>query len=161
MDATSASGAANPRSGIGAGQLFLTDSRMALGFANYARHQALHRAFGVDREQANLLTFVLVLTAGAPTAAFLGKAVLAPLAVVTGVNAGVGAFALGQATRSIAGPGVREVPGAAALLALAIFGGLALPQVRRAARGLRQAESRVRRQRESMYDAARVAMGRA
>jgi len=161
MDATSVSGGAGPRPGIGAGQLFLTDSRMALGVANYARHQALHRVFGVDRDQANLLTFVLVLTAGAPAAAALGKAVLAPLAVVTGVNAGIGAFALGQVTRGIAGPAVREVPGAAALLALAAVGGLAVPQLRRASRRIREAEHRVRMQRESMYGAARAAARRA
>jgi hypothetical protein len=163
MDATSLSGA-GPRggeSGIGAGQLFLTDSRMALGVANYARHQAMHRVFGVDREQANLLTAVLLLTAAGPTAAFLAKAVLAPVAVVTGVNAGVGAFALSEVTRGIAGPGVREVPNAAALLVLAIFGGLAVPQMRRAARGLRGVEHRVRVQRESMYGAARAATRRA
>lgn len=164
MDATSVSGAgarsADPRPGFGAGQLFLTDSRMALGVANYARHQALHRAFGVDREQANLLTFVLVLTAGAPTAAAVWRAVRAPLAVATGVNAGVGAFALGQVTSGIVGPGVREVPDAAALLALAVVGGLALPRLRRASRRVREAEHRVRLQRQSMYGAARAAMRR-
>jgi hypothetical protein len=163
MDAASVSGGArgaDPRSGFGAGQLFLTDSRMAVGVANYARHQAMRRVFGVDREQANLLTFVLVLTAGAPAAAALGRAVLAPLAVVTGVNAGIGAFALGQVTRGIAGPGVREVPDAAALLALAVVGGLALPQLRRASRRVRELEHRVRVQRENMYGAAREAMGR-
>jgi hypothetical protein len=164
VDAISVSGAgarsADPRSGIGAGQLFLTDSRMALGVANYVRHRSLHRLFGVDREQANLLTFVLVVSAGAPIAAAVAKVVLAPLAVVTGVNVGIGAFALGQVTRGIAGPGVREVPDAAALLTLAAVGGLALPQVRRAARGVRAAEHRVRVHRENMYGAARVAMGR-
>jgi hypothetical protein len=162
MDAISVPGAgaggADPRSGFGAGQLFLTDARMVAGVANYARHQALRRVFGVDRAEANLLTFVLVLTAGAPAAAFIGKAVLAPIAVVTGVNLGVGAFALGEVTRGIVGPGAREVPGATSLLALAAFGGLALPQVRRAVRGLRQAEHRVRVQRENMYGAARTAM---
>jgi hypothetical protein len=164
MDATSVSGGAtgaDPRSGFGAGQLFLTDSRVALGVANYARHRAMHRVFGVDRQQANLLTAVLVLTAGAPTAAALWRTVRAPLAVVTGVNAGIGAFALGQVTRGVVGPGVREVPDAAALLALAVVGGLALPQLRRAARGVRQAEHRVRMQRESMYGAARAAARRA
>jgi hypothetical protein len=61
-------------------------------------------------------------------------------------------------TRGIAGPGVREVPDAAALLALAVVGGVALPQLRRASRHVRDVERRVRRQRESMYGAARAAM---
>jgi hypothetical protein len=164
MDASAAfgAGAGRPdrRSDFRSGRLFLADSRLALGALNYARYQAFNRVFGVQREQANLLTFVLVATAGAPAVAGLWRAVRAPLALATGVNAGVGAFAVGEATRGVVGPAAGEVPHVEALLALAVAGGVAIPQLRRAFRGLRSAEHRVRQQRESMYDAARVVMRR-
>jgi hypothetical protein len=155
-------GAGRPdrRSDFRAGRLFLADSRLALGALNYGRYQALNRVFGVQREQANLLTFVLLLTAGPPAVAGLWRAVRAPLAMATGVNAGVGAFTLREATRGVAGPAASEVPQVEALLALAVAGGVAIPQLRRAFRGVRSAEHRVRQQRESVYGAARVAMRR-
>ena len=162
MDTTAVSGAgagrANPGSDFGAGRLFLADSRLALGALNYCRHQGLKRVFGVQREQANLLTFVVLVSAGPPMVAGLWRAVRAPLALATGANAGVGAFAVREATRGIAGPGASEVPHVEALLALAAVGGLAIPQLRRALRGVRAAEHRVRQQRESMYRTARAAM---
>jgi hypothetical protein len=164
MDATALprarAGRTDGRPGFGAGRLFLADSRLAFGAANYARHQALNRSFGVQREQANLLTFVLLLSAGPPVLAGLWRAVRAPLAMATGVNAGVGAFALRTATRGVAGPAASEVPQLEALLALAVAGGVAIPQLRRAFRGARKVEHHVRRQRESMYAAARGAMRR-
>jgi hypothetical protein len=161
MDATAVSGAgAARRSDFGTGRLFLADSRLALSAGNYARHKALNRVFGVQREEANLLTFILLVSAGPPLLAAAWRAVRAPLAIATGTNAGVGAFALREATRGIAGPGAGEVPHVEALLALALAGGLALPQLRRASRGVRAAEHRVRQQRQSMYGAARAAMRR-
>jgi hypothetical protein len=162
MDATAVAGAGagrpDRRSDFGAGRLFLADSRLALGALNYGRYQALNRVFGVQREQANLVTFVLLLSAGPPAVAGLWRAVRAPLAMATGMNAAVGAFALREATRGVAGPGASEVPHVEALLALAVAGGLAIPQLRRALRAVREAEHRVREQRGSMYDTARVAM---
>jgi hypothetical protein len=160
VDTTAVSGAgagrANPGSDFGAGRLFLADSRLALGALNYCRHQGLKRVFGVQREQANLLTFVVLVSAGPPMVVGLWRAVRAPLALATGANAGVGAFAVREATRGVVGPGATEVPNAAALLALALAGGVAIPQLRRALRGVRAAEHRVRQQRESMYQRARV-----
>jgi hypothetical protein len=165
MDATALSRAGarrtDGRPGFSAERLFIADSRLGFGVANYARHQALTRVFGVQRQQANLLTFVLLLSAGPPAVVGIWRAVRAPLAMATGVNAGVGAFALRTATRGVAGPGASEVPQLEALLALAVAGGIAIPQLRRAFRGLRAAEHRVRQQRGSMYAAARAAMRRA
>ena len=164
MDATAVSrasaGRTDGRPGLSAGRLFLADSRMAFGVANYARHQTLNRVFGVQREQANLLTFVLLVSAGSPAVAGLWRAVRAPLAMATGVNAGVGVFAVRAATRGVAGPAASEVPQLEALLVLAVAGAVAVPQMRRAFRGVRKAEHRVRQQRESMYASARVAMQR-
>jgi hypothetical protein len=161
MDATSVSGAGQPgRSGFGAGRLAVADSRLAFGMANYARHRTLNRVFGVQREDANLLTFVLLASAGPPMAAAVWRAVRAPLAVATGLNAAVGGVALRAATRGIVGPSASEVPNAGALMVLAVAGGLALPQLRRGLRGVRETERRVRQRRESMFNAGRAAMRR-
>ena len=40
--------------GFGAGQLALADSRLALALLNHLRYQALNKAFGTSREQANV-----------------------------------------------------------------------------------------------------------
>src|SRR3954466_16162154 len=100
MDATPAAGATpasaaatsggTPRSDFSAGRLFLADSRLAFGALNYGRHLALRRAFGVQRTQANVLTWVLVLTAGPPTLAALARAARSPLRLATSTNAGLG-----------------------------------------------------------------------
>jgi hypothetical protein len=160
MHATAVSGAGPSRSqsGFGAGRLFLADARLGFAVANYARYRTLNRVFGVEREQANLLTFVLLLSVGPPMGAALWRAVRAPLAIATGVNAAVGGIALREAARGVAGPVASEVPNVEALLALAIAGGVAIPQLRRALRGVRAAEHRVRTQRASMYNTARAAV---
>jgi hypothetical protein len=161
MGATTASGTGASRGpGFGAGRLFLADARLAFGAANYYRYRTLKRAFGVEREEANLLTGVLLLTAGPPAAAATWRVVRKPLALIGGTNAAIGAFGLREATGGIAGAGVREVPHFEALLALAIAGGVAIPQLRRATRGIRAAEHRVRERRKSMYTGARTAMRR-
>jgi hypothetical protein len=41
---------------FGKSELFLTDSRLILGVLDHVRYQALNRAFGVSREQANVVT---------------------------------------------------------------------------------------------------------
>src|SRR4051794_27796672 len=140
MDATPAAGATpasaaatsggTPRSDFSAGRLFLADSRLAFGALNYGRHMALGRAFGGQRTQANLLTWVLVLSAGPPTLAALARAVRLPVRFGTSTNAAVGGLALGSASRGVAGPTASAVPHFQALLALAIAGGVALPQLR-------------------------------
>ena len=134
------------------------DSRLALGALNYGRHRALNRVFGVEREQANLLTLVLLASAGQPLVEGVWRAVRAPLAIATGLNAAVGGFALRGAMRGVVGPGAGEIPHVEALLALAVAGGVAIPQLRRGFRGVREVEHRVRQQREAMYQRARVAM---
>jgi len=44
---------------FGPTQLALADARLALGIANHLRYQALNRAFGTTRGQANVLTAVV------------------------------------------------------------------------------------------------------
>jgi hypothetical protein len=146
---------------FGTGQLFLTDARLVLAVLNHLRYQALNRAFGTSREQANVLTAVVLLSAadaGYETARWIAG--LRP--GVSANDAAVGAVALRDAALGIAGPSNRRVPEFGALVALAVLGGLAAPSLRRAAhrmhaaeQRLRAAEARVRRARIRRYVAAR------
>jgi hypothetical protein len=130
-----------------------------LGVANYLRYQALNKAFGASREQANVLTAIVVL--GAIDGVYEGvRRVTGARLHVSRVDAGLGAVALRDGALGLAGPS-REIPGFGTLIAFAMLGGLAAPGLRRAAasahaaeRRLRAAEARVRRQRITRYVAA-------
>jgi len=149
------------RDGFGTSQLFLTDSRLAAAVLNHLRYQALNRAFGVSRGQANALTAVLLL--GAADGAYEAARRVGGMRVrVTGTDAALGAFALRDAALGVAGPSARGVPAFGTLVAFAMLGGLGAPGLRRtvqrmraAEQRLRAAEERVRRERIRRYTAAR------
>jgi hypothetical protein len=139
---------------FGTYQLFLADSRLALAVLNHLRYQALNRVFGVSREQANVLTAVLLL--GAADGAYeAGRRVTGIRMGVSATDAAVGAIALRDAALGIAGPSARAIPGFGTLVALAILGGVAAPGLRRTAHRMRAAEQRLRRERIRRYAAAR------
>jgi len=135
---------------FGTGRLFLADSRLAFAFMHHIRYLALRRVFGVSREQANVLTFVLL--AGGAEAAYLGArtAVRAPLRV-TGADAAMGGAVLRESMFGLAGPASREAPMFGTLLALGLLGGLAAPRMRRAMGTARATEQRLRRARIRQY----------
>ena len=137
---------------FGTPQLFLTDSRLVLTVLNHLRYQALNRVFGVSREQANALTFVLLL--GAADSAYEAARRVGGMRLRTS-DTGLGAIALREAALGVAGPGARAVPGFGALVAFALLAGAAAPGLRRTAKRMRAAERRVRRERIRRYVAAR------
>jgi len=147
--------------GFGTSQLFLADSRLVLAVLNHLRYQALNRAFGVSREQANVVTAVLLL--GAADGAYeAGRRITGMRLRVSGTDAALGAIALRDASLGLAGPSVRAIPGFGMLVAFGILGGFAAPALRRTAhrmrageQRLRAAEERVRRERIRRYAAAR------
>lgn len=140
--------------GFGPTQLFLADSRLAFAVLNHLRYQALQRAFGVSREQANVFTAVLLL--GAADGAFEAARRLAAMRPhVSGGDAAFGAIALRDAALSAAGPAGRGIPAFGTLVAFAMLGGLAAPSLRRAAQRMRAAEQRVRAERIRRYVDAR------
>ena len=155
MDGTSASANANV-GGMGAGRVFLSDSRLALGVLNYARHLVLRRYFGVSREQANLLSFILTLGMAEGTLRTTRRMLRGPFPLSRD-DALIGRYLVREGGLSIAWPGAREVPLFGTLLAFGMLGGLAVPEVRRALRGLRSAEHRVREQRMRIYGVAQRA----
>ena len=134
-------------------QLFLTDSRLVLAVLNHLRYQALNRVFGTSREQANVLTVVLLL--GAADSAYETARRISRMRLRVS-DAGLGAIALREAALGVAGPGARQIPGFGTLVALALLGGVAVPGLRRAAKRIRVAERRVRRARIMRYEAERT-----
>jgi hypothetical protein len=136
----------------GAARVFVSDVRLAAAVLNEARLIALRRTFGVSRQQADALTFVLVLTAADATLRTAHRVTHAGLP--SRGDTAMGGFLLREAALGIAGPGARKFPFAGSLLAGAMLAGIALPELRRAARGLRAAERRVRTQRMRVYAAA-------
>ena len=146
--------------GFGTSQLFFTDSRLVLAVANHLRYQALNRVFGVSREQANVVTAVLLL--GAADGVYEAtRRVTGARLPVSGADAAVGAVALRDAALGVAGPGARAIPRFGTLVAFAVLGGIAAPSLRRTAQKLRAAEQRllaaeerVRRERIRRYSAA-------
>jgi hypothetical protein len=138
---------------FGTGRLFLTDSRLALALLNSTRYWALNRIFGISRQQANLVTFLLTVIA-AEAAYTTGRRVLR-MPHVSGTDTAVGLLAMREGALSLAGPGTRETPYAGTVLALALLGGVAAPRLRRGAHTLREAEHRVRAQRIRRYTSAR------
>jgi hypothetical protein len=137
--------------------LFLADARLALGVANTLRYQALAKAFGVSREQANVLTFVILVGAGDILYVGAKQLARAPISINRG-DAVIGALALREGALSLAGPGVRAIPGLGALMALGLLGGVVLPRVRRAIRRFRETEHRLRAERIRRYNEARRRM---
>jgi hypothetical protein len=147
---------------FGAPQLALTDARLALAILNHVRYDALRWAFGVNREQANVVTVLLVL--GAAESVYEGARRIPGLRPsISGVDAAIGAVALRDAALgAVGGPAGRQIPGFATLVAGAALATVAIPSLRRAAararaaeQRIRAAEARIRAERIRRYAAAR------
>jgi hypothetical protein len=138
--------------GFGTGRLFVADSRLGLALINSARYWALNRLFGVSRQQANVVTFLMTVLAAEAVYESGRRMIRAPR--VSGADAAVGLLALREGALGLAGPGARQTPHAGALLAFAMLGGVAVPRLRRGAQALRAAEHRVRSQRIGRYATA-------
>ena len=135
--------ATQPSPGFGTSDLFITDSRLVLAVLNHLRYQAFNRAFGMSREQTNVLTAVLLLSA-ADGAYGATRRITGMRPHVSGSDAALGGFAVRGAALGFAGPAARQIPGFGALVAFAVLGGLATPGLRRTAQRMRAAEQRLR-----------------
>src|SRR4051794_11642214 len=135
----------------GAARAFAGDARLAATAANQLRLLALRRVFGASPAQANALTLVLALTAA--DASLRTARRVTRVAVPSRADAAIGGFLLRDAALGVAGPAAREFRFVGSLLAAAMLAGVALPELRRAGVGLRDAERRVREQRIRTYAA--------
>src|SRR4051794_12685994 len=129
MDASASSRPART-AGVRAPQVFLADSRLALGVLDQLRLLTLKRVFGASPEQANILTFVLALAAA--DASLRGAQRVARASRPSSGDAAIGGFLMREAALGIAGPRAREFPLVATFVAGAMMAGIALPELRRA-----------------------------
>jgi hypothetical protein len=148
--------AKEPNTDFGAGRLLLADSRLALIGLNVVRHWVLRHVFGASRAQANLLTFVVALSAADAGVRAARRIFRAPFHV-SRTDATVGGFLVREAALGIAGPRSRELPLFGTLVTIAAITALAIPGLRQAVQTLHAAEQRLREQRISRYIAARRA----
>src|SRR5512133_3244270 len=108
---------------FGAGRLFVSDTRLALGALNYARYETLRRVFGVSREEANLLTFLLAL--GGTDAGLRGaRQAVRVTRKLSRADSAMGGFVLRGAVLGITGQSARRSPLFGTLLAAAMLAGL-------------------------------------
>jgi hypothetical protein len=138
---------------FGTAQLFLTDSRLVGGVLNSARYVFLRRAFGISREQANIVTFMGTLVAAEMAYGAARRVMRAPLHT-SRADAALGGAALREVAFAIGGPRSREVRGYATLVSAALLISVAFPGLRHTARRVREAESRVRHARIDRYSDA-------
>jgi hypothetical protein len=139
--------------GVSSVSAFLSDARLALTVLNELRCLALRRAFGVPREQANLLTFVLALGAAEATYDVARRFLRHPWPL-DGTDTAITAFLVRESGFGIAGPQARAVQLGGILIVAAAAGSLTLPGLRRAVHSLHAAEQRVGEQRRRIYGAA-------
>jgi hypothetical protein len=141
---------------VSGGRAFVSDAGLAVAVLDGARYPILTRLFGVPREQANLLTFVLALTAANATYDVVRRVIRHPWPL-SGTDTGIATFLVRETGFGIAGPKAREVRFFGVLIAAAGIGGLSLPSIRRALHGVHVAEQRVAQQRRRIYGAAQLA----
>jgi hypothetical protein len=137
---------------VSAERAFFYDVRLVLAVLNQARYPLLRRVFGVSRDQANLLTFVLALGAANVTYDALRRFIRHPWPF-DGPDTIMGAAVVREAGFGIAGPKVAQAHVFGALIAFAAMKGLTLPEVRRALHGLHVVEQRIGEQRKRIYGA--------
>jgi hypothetical protein len=139
---------------LGAARVFSSDVVMTLALLNEGRYLLLRRYFGVSRDQANLLTAVIVFAGADVAYATTRHALHAPLDV-SGADVTLGGLVVREAAYGVFGPGARGVPFFGGLVAAGLVGSLALPGVRAAIHRLRRTEHRIREQRLRVYNAGR------
>ncbi len=120
-----------------------TDLRAGVLLADYVRHRALERAFGISREQANALTLVLMMMAAEGLHEHADRMLRGP-GGPTRVDAVLGGALLRELVYDVGGPQSRETPLFGSLVLLAVIGGMTGPTARRALRGARTSSGRAR-----------------
>jgi hypothetical protein len=122
--------------------LLLSDLRVGYLLLSELRYRAMARAFGLSRSQANLATLAALLTLAEAAHDRAGSYLRAPGAP-SALSSSVGAAGVSAVLRSVAGAPSSDVPGAGALLAIAVLGGAVAPTVIRSLHGVRTESHRL------------------
>lgn len=124
------------------GTLLVGDARTAWLLFNHARHEAIHRVFGLPPEQDNVLTLLaLGLMAGAVHKGYRRLMEGPPFPI--GADWALGGAGLSEAAAGVAGPASRKAPMLGTLLLAAMAAGAARPLLRKTLGGLSRGERQV------------------
>lgn len=121
----------------------VTDLRVGFMLANEARYRTLERLFGVRRDQANLLTLVVL---GMLLQATHDKADqwLRGIGGPTRADAVLGAGVFKELLCEVGGPASRDTPAFGTLVVVGLVGGMSGPALRRSLRGITTFSHRAR-----------------
>src|SRR5947209_8432796 len=108
------------------GTLLLRDVRTTYLLVNHARHQAVHRVFGLPPEQDNVLTLIALSLLASAVHDGYRRVADAP-GVPSGGDLLLGGASLSEAMTGIAGPSSRKAPMLGMLLLAALLAGGARP----------------------------------
>jgi hypothetical protein len=111
-----------------------TDLRILLLLLNEGRYRTLQRTLGLSRDQANLVSLVLMAMLAQGTRDRVHRLMSGPPPWPEPVDTAFGVAALRELVQSIAGPAARDTSMFGTLVAIAAFGGVCLPVVRRSMR---------------------------
>jgi hypothetical protein len=128
---------------LGGARLLASDVRVASLLANEARHRAIDRVFGVPREQANLLTLIVLGLLLHATHDKIDQLLRGP-GPPTRTDAALGGAVVRELLYDLGGPASRNTPLFATLLTFALLAGLSGPAARRSLRGIRASSHRTR-----------------
>jgi hypothetical protein len=137
---------------VSAERAFLNDVRLTLALLNWARYPILHRMFGISREQVNILTFILALSAADATYEVVRRFIRHPWPL-DGADSLIAAFILREGGFTLAGPKARDKQLFGTLIVVAGVGSLVVARVRRVLHRLHVAERRVGEERMRIYGA--------
>jgi hypothetical protein len=127
---------------VGGGRLLVSDIRVGFMVLNEARYRTFERLFGVQRDEANLLTAVALLTAAEAAHERIEQMLSGPAwpsAGATALGLGVGRELL----QEVAGPASRETPLFGSLVTIAVLGGALRPAIKASAHGVAGASRRL------------------
>ncbi len=121
-----------------------TDLRMLFLMLNEARYRSLTALFGLDRDQANLASLVLLGMIGHRIGQRWHQLMSGPPPFPSAGDSMLGVAGVRELVQGIAGPASRDTSMFGTLIAVAAAGGIALPFVRRAARAVESASHEAR-----------------
>ena len=127
---------------VGGAMLLVSDVRVALLLLDEARYRAVHRLFGVSREQSWPATLIALVLLAQATHDKLEPILTGP-GGPTRADAVLGAAALRELLVGIPGPSSRDTPLVGTLMMIAMLGAVARPGLSQAVHGVRASSHRI------------------
>jgi hypothetical protein len=126
---------------VGGAVLLVSDLRVALLLLDEARYRAVHRLFGVSREESWPVTLIALVLLAQATHDKLEQTLTGP-GGPTRADAVLGVAALRELLTGIPGPSSRDTPLLGTLMTIAVLGAMARPGLNRAVHYIRTSSHR-------------------